>query len=52
MQRPSFLGEENKPDQRTYIFLKLLFFLLIFSNENKVAKLVGDMWGNYFNRLC
>ena len=28
------------------------FSLLIFPDENNTAKLVGDMWGNCFNRLC
>ena len=37
------MGEENKPDQRTCIFFKLSFSLLIFSNENNIAKVVGDM---------
>ena len=52
MQRPVFLGEENKPDQRSCFFWKLLFSVLIFSNENNIAKLVGDAWGNCFSRLC
>ena len=33
-------------------FWKLLFSVLIFSNENNIAKLVGDAWGNCFSRLC
>ena len=34
MQRPGFLGEEDKSDQRSRIFKKLLFsLLLIFSDE-------------------
>ena len=49
--RPGFLGEENKHDHRNCIFLKKTFSLLIFS-ENNIAKLVGDTWGNCFNRLC
>ena len=36
------MGEENKPDQRSCIFFKLLFSLLIFSDENNIAKLVDD----------
>ena len=51
MQRPDFLGEKNKPGQRSCIFKKLLFSLSI-SDINNIAKLVGDMWGNCFNRLC
>ena len=43
MQRPSFLGEENKLDQRRYIFHKLLFSVLIFSDESKITKLVVSM---------
>ena len=43
MQRPGFLGEENKPDQRSCIFKKLLFSLLIFSDENIIVELVGNM---------
>ena len=43
MQRTGFMGEENKPDQRSCIFFKLSFSLLIFSDENDIAKLVGDM---------
>ena len=47
MQKPCFLGEKNKPDQgeknkpyqRSCIFLKLPFSLLMFSNENYIAKL-------------
>ena len=50
MQRPDFLGEKNKPGQRSCIFKKLLFSLSV-SDINNVAKLVGDMWGNCFNRL-
>ena len=45
------MGEENKPNQRTCIFFKLSFSLLIFSNENNIAKVVGDMWGNCFNKM-
>ena len=52
MQRPVFLDEENKPDQRSCIFLKLLLSLLIFSDKNDIAKLSGDMWGNCFNKSC
>ena len=26
MQRPGFLREENKPDQRSFIFLKIIIF--------------------------
>ena len=37
MQKPAFMGEENKPDQRSCIFKKLQFFLLIFSDENNIA---------------
>ena len=33
MQRPSFLGEENILSQKSRIFNKLLFYLLIFSDE-------------------
>ena len=51
MQRTNFTGEENKTDQRSCIFSKL-FSLLKFSGENNIAKLVGDMWGYCFNRLC
>ena len=43
MQRPGFLGEENKPDQRSCIFKKLLSSLLIFSDENIIVELVGNM---------
>ena len=43
MQRTGFLGEENKPDQRSFFFFKLSFFVFIFSDENNVAKLVGAM---------
>ena len=43
MQRPGFLGEENKPDQRSCVFKKLLFYLLIFSDENIIVELVGNM---------
>ena len=43
MPRPGFLGEENKPDQRSCIFKKLLFSLLIFSDENIIVELVGNM---------
>ena len=42
MQRPDFLGEKNKPGQRSCIFKKLLFSLSV-SDINNVAKLVGDM---------
>ena len=52
MQRPGFTGVEIKPDQRSYIFLKLLFSCLIFSDENNIAKLVHDVCGNYSHRLC
>ena len=38
MERPSFLGEENKPDQNSCIFYKLSFSLLIFSDENNIGK--------------
>ena len=34
MQRPDFPGEENKPEQRSCIFLKNS--LLIFSDENNI----------------
>ena len=37
------MGEENKPGQRSSIFSKLPFSLLIFPDENNIAKLVGDM---------
>ena len=43
MQRFGFLSEENKTDQRSCIFLKFLLSLLIFSDENNIEKLVGDM---------
>ena len=39
IRRPSFLGEENKVDQRSFIFYKLLFSLLIFFDENNIAKI-------------
>ena len=52
MERPGFLGEENKPDQNSCIFCKLSFSLLIFSDENNIGKLVDDILGNCFNRLC
>ena len=29
----------------------MLFSLLIFSNENNIAKVIGDMWGNCFNKM-
>ena len=29
-----------------------MFSLLIFSGENNIAKLAGDIWGYCFNRLC
>ena len=31
---------------------KVAFPLLIISDENNIGKLVADMWGNCFNRLC
>ena len=36
---------------RLLFFKKLLFFVLIFSDENNIAKLAFDMWGNCSNRL-
>lgn len=42
MQRSGFLGEESKPDQRSFLFW---YF------ENNIAKLVRDIWGNAFVRL-
>ena len=51
MQRPVFLGKENKPDQRSWIFKKLSFFLSTFSDEKNVAELVADMRGYYSKRL-
>ena len=51
MQRPVFLGKENKPNQRSCIFKKLSFFLSTFSDEKNVAELVADMRGYYSNRL-
>ena len=45
MQKPYFL------DQKSCIFNKLLFSLLIFSEENDAGKLVVNMWGNCSNRL-
>ena len=50
MQRTGFMGEVNKPDKQSCNFFKLPFSLLIFSDENDIAKLVGDMWGNCFNK--
>ena len=43
------MGHENKPGQRSCIFSKLPFSLLVFPDENNIEKLVGDMWGNYFD---
>ena len=44
MQRPGFRAEENKPDQpKRFYFKKLSLSLLIFSNENNIAKLVGEI---------
>ena len=43
MQRPGFLGEENKSEQKSYIISKFPFFLLTFSDEYDIAELVGDM---------
>ena len=43
MQGPGFLGEENKSFQRSCIVSNLPCSLLIFSYENNIAKLVGDM---------
>ena len=43
MQRTGFMGEVNKPDKQSCNFFKLPFSLLIFSDENDIAKLVGDM---------
>ena len=37
------MGHENKPGQRSCIFSKLPFSLLVFPDENNIAKLVGDM---------
>ena len=51
MKRPGSLVEENKPDRRSCIFSKYLFSLLIFSDENNIPELVGDMRENCFNRL-
>ena len=48
MQRPGCLSEENKKLQ----FLKLAVFSFKFSDENNIAKLVVDMWGNCSYRLC
>ena len=43
----SLLGEENKPDERSWISEKLLFSLLIYSDENDIVALVGvDTWSN------
>ena len=43
--------KKNKLDQKSCIFYKLLFSLLIFSDRNNIAKLVGDISGNCFN-IC
>ena len=43
MQRPGFPSEENKLDLKKLLFLKLLSFLVILSDENNVAKLVIGM---------
>ena len=48
MQRP---GEENKLEQRSCNFQKLPFSLLKFSDQNNIAKLVLDMWGNCSKRF-
>ena len=52
MQRPGFLSEENKSHQRSCIFLKLPFPLLIFSDGNNIAELDGHMWGNCSTDSC
>ena len=43
MQIPGLLGEENKLDQRSYIFKKYRFSFLTFSDENNIGKLVVNM---------
>ena len=48
-KKPGFFSEEkNKLDQKSV--LKIAVSLLIFSDENNIAKLVGDMRGNCFDR--
>ena len=39
IRRPSFLGEENKVDQRSFIFYKFSFSLLICFDENNIAEI-------------
>ena len=39
------------PSGGFYFFKKLPFSVLIFSDENNIAKLAFDMWGNCSNRL-
>ena len=38
--------------QKKLQFLKIVIFSFKFSDENNIAKLVVDMWGNCSNRLC
>ena len=52
MYRSGFLGEENKPNRKIGFFKNCFFFFFIFSNENNVEKLVGDIRVNVLNRLC
>ena len=43
MQITGFLSEENKFDQKSCNFSKLLFSFLKFSDENNIGKLAVDM---------
>ena len=52
MYRSGFLGEENKLNQKIGFFTNCFFFFFLISNENNVAKLVGDIRVNVLNRLC